>query len=100
MNDLALPAESAIRINISISDQILDDIERAAKKEGLTMKELFCLAGINISNWHRWKVQKTSPQLKNLEKLWSAILGQKINRLYHTAGRDELRTFLTTEPTK
>jgi transcriptional regulator with XRE-family HTH domain len=55
----------------------LKQIEQAATKAGMNMRELCSKAGINYTTYWRWSSGKSEPKLSKMEKLIQAAKGVK-----------------------
>lgn len=52
-----------------IQRDVLLAIEMKAERAGYTLRELFNAAGIDWSNWSRWRNGVASPTLRSVEEL-------------------------------
>lgn len=56
-----------------MTEQIINDIEARVVALGCSMAALLADAGLDESTWWRWKHGKSSPTIKSLVKVQSAI---------------------------
>lgn len=53
--------------------KVLPQIERAAQRKGIALKQLCKLAGIDYWTLRRWQLRKHKPQMAKIEKLQRAL---------------------------
>ena len=49
--------------------QAIEAVERHARAEGLTIRALFALAGIDYTTFYRWNVKGSTPRQATVEKV-------------------------------
>lgn len=53
--------------------EAINAIERRAERIGVTMSELFSLAGISRHTWHRWKQPDANPTMRRFARSVEAM---------------------------